>query len=59
METPRNVSPSADRAPLPVPEPGGLPVPVRRALGGMLLGGTMWLAGLLALLQAVRVTIGW
>lgn len=33
--------------------PTALPVPARRALGSMLLGGTMWLAGLLALWRAV------
>ena len=47
MDTARNAPPPA------APPPGALPIPARRALGSILLGGTMWLAGLLALWRAV------
>ena len=52
MDHARNVATTPDRPP-------GLPVALRRALGAMLLGGTMYLAGLLALWRAVAETFRW
>lgn len=50
MDTARNAPPA------PPPAPDALPVPVRRAIGSVLLFGTMWLAGALALVRAVWTT---
>ncbi|HYF07352.1 MAG TPA: hypothetical protein VD970_06995 [Acetobacteraceae bacterium] len=49
MNTPRNAAPAQPPAPVPT----GMPLPVRRVIGATLLGGTMWIAGLLALWRAV------
>jgi len=45
-------------APLPAPSTPSLPLGVKRSLGFMLLGGTMGLAGLLALWRAVASVFG-
>ncbi|MCA3322409.1 MAG: hypothetical protein INF75_03545 [Roseomonas sp.] len=45
-------------APLPAPQTPILPLALKRWLGFMLLGGTMALAGLLALWRAVASVIG-
>lgn len=57
MDTARNAPPGRPPDPVPPPAPAGLPVPARRALGSVLLGGTMWLAGLLALWRALWETL--
>lgn len=44
-------------APLPAPPTPSLPLAIKRWLGFMLLGGTMALAGLLALWRAVASVI--
>lgn len=49
METPRN-------APLPATPPAASPLPAR-ILGFLLLGGTMWLAGLLALWRSLMAVL--
>ena len=45
-------------APLPAPAPPNLSLGLKRTLGFMLLGGTMALAGLLALWRAVAAMVG-
>jgi len=45
-------------APLPAPSTPSLPLGIKRSLGFMLLGGTMALAGLLALWRAVASVFG-
>lgn len=50
MSDPRN-------APLPAPRPAAPPVLVTRGLGFFLLAGTMWLAGLLALVRSFMAVV--
>ena len=57
MDSPRNAPPGLGPAPVATPLPPSLPLALRRGLGGLLLGGTMWLAGLLALWRAVAVSL--
>jgi hypothetical protein len=45
-------------APLPAPPTPSLPLAIKRWLGFMLLGGTMALAGMLALWRAVASVFG-
>lgn len=51
MSEPRN-------APLPGRPPNAPSVYVTRALGFLVLGGTMWLAGLLALMRSIMSLVG-
>ncbi len=53
-----NVVSERRTAPLPAPAPPSLALGLKRMLGFMLLGGTMALAGLLALWRAVAVMVG-
>ena len=43
----------------PAVPPTGLPVALRRTLGALLLGATMWIAGVLALARAAVETFRW